>query len=307
MMRESSSMVLASTQRIDKSLGAYLGFACGDALGITVEFMQPCAIREQFSVHKEITGGGWLGLKPGAVTDDTEMTLTLGQALVDTQGWDLNAVADQFLFWLNSNPTDIGDTCLRGIRRYKNTGELSGPENEFEAGNGACVRNLPVVLATLYRDDLFEQWSREQNHLTHNNSLSDQATLALGRMVKHLINGDEQGVESEVTQLIQLYPEFTFTPYPGNSTGYIVDTVQTVLHYFFNTDSFEACVVSTVNQGGDANTTGALAGMLAGAKYGVNAIPERWISTLNPTVRLAISQQTTALLELAKLLEPKLT
>lgn len=293
-------MTSATTQRVDKALGAYLGFACGDALGTTVEFMQASAIREQYGVHKEIIGGGWLSLKPGSVTDDTEMTLALGQALIDTQGWDLKAVADQFLLWLNSNPTDIGDTCLRGIRRYKNTGELSGPENEFEAGNSACVRNLPVVLATLYRDDLFEQWSCEQNHLTHNNALSDQATLSLGRMVKHLINGDLQSVEPETSRLLQLYPEFTFTPYPGKTTGYIVDTVQTVLHYFFNTDSFENCVVSTVNQGGDADTTGALAGMLAGAKYGVNAIPERWISTLNPTIRLQISQQTTALLELAK-------
>lgn len=293
-------MMSSSTQRIDRSLGAYLGFACGDALGITVKFMQSSAIREQYGLHKEIIGGGWLSLKPGSVTDNTEMALALGQALIDRQGLDLKAVADQLLLWLNSNPTDIGDTCLQGIRRYKNTGNLFAPENELDAGNGACVRNLPVTLATLYRDDLFEQWSCEQNHFTHNNHLSDQATLVLGRMVKFLIEGDELSAESEMTRLIQHYPEFSFTPYPGNTTGYIVDTFQTVLYHFFNTDSFESCVVSTVNQGGDANTNGALAGMLAGAKYGVNAIPERWISTLNPTVRLKISQQTTALLELAK-------
>ena len=61
----------------DRALGAYLGFACGDALGATVEFMSPKQIQKRYGVHNEIIGGGWLGLKAGEVTDDTQMALAL--------------------------------------------------------------------------------------------------------------------------------------------------------------------------------------------------------------------------------------
>jgi len=89
---------------------------------------------------------------------------------------------------------------------------------------------------------------------------------------------------------------------PIRRKGYIVDTVQTVLHYFFSTDSFESRLIATVNQGGDADTTGVLVGMLAGAKYGVEQNPERWLNQLNHQVARQISQQTTELIRLAGLL-----
>ncbi len=82
----------------------------------------------------------------------------------------------------------------------------------------------------------------------------------------------------------------------GKASAYIGDTVQTVLHYFFNTDSFESCLIATVNQGGDADTTGALAGMLAGAKYDVQQIPERWLKQLDPIIVTNIRRHTTELI-----------
>ena len=97
----------------DRALGAYLGLAAGDALGATVEFMLPREIRHQYGVHKDIVGGGWLKLKPGRVTDDTEMSLALGSALIASGGWNANAVADAFVTWLQSKPVDIGNTCRR--------------------------------------------------------------------------------------------------------------------------------------------------------------------------------------------------
>jgi ADP-ribosyl-[dinitrogen reductase] hydrolase len=42
--------------------------------------------------------------------------------------------------------------------------------------------------------------------------------------------------------------------------------------------------VTTVNLGGDADTTGAIAGMLAGAAYGLDALPKRWLDALEPPV-----------------------
>jgi len=293
---------MSTDQLLNKALGAYLGFACGDALGATVEFMSPKQIQKRYGVHQDMIGGGWLGLEAGQITDDTQMSLAIGQAIIDHQGWNIQAVADNFVAWLESDPPDIGNTCRRGITRYRDSGELFGLPRDDDAGNGACMRNLPVVLATLNRPDRFNEWSLQQSHITHNHPLSDTATLALGRIVNLLIHGQTvDACEQEAERLIGEYREFAYSPYPGKASAYIVDTVQTVLHYFFNTDSFESCLIATVNQGADADTTGALAGMLAGAKYGVEQIPERWLTRLDQQVVEQIRQQTQGLVRFAQL------
>ncbi len=298
---------MSSEQLLNRALGAYLGFACGDALGATVEFMTPKQIQKRYGVHQDIIGGGWLGLEAGQVTDDTQMSLAVGQAIIDHQDWNIQAVANNFVAWLDSDPPDVGNTCRRGIMRYRDSGELFGLSRDDDAGNGACMRNLPVVLATLNRPDFFSVWSLQQSHITHNNPLSNAATLTLGKIVSHLVNSqDMDACEQEAELLISQYREFVYNPYPGRASGYIVDTVQTVLHYFFSTDSFESCLVATVNQGGDADTTGALAGMLAGAKYGVQQIPERWLKALDERIVTQIRQQTSDLVRLAELMEEPL-
>jgi ADP-ribosyl-[dinitrogen reductase] hydrolase len=285
-----------------RALGAYLGLACGDALGATVEFLMPQEIKAQFGTHREITGGGWLRLKPGQVTDDTEMSLYLGQAILDSGGWNQMAAADAFATWLKCKPVDVGATCRRGIRRYMLQGIVEGPPSDSDGGNGAAMRNLPVALFTLGNDALFKLCSLEQARITHHHPFSDAGTLALGRMVQTLIlGGGIKECRAIANRLIEQHRQFCLNPYPGRASGYIVDTVQTVLHHFFYTDNFESCVVETVNRGEDADTTGALAGMLAGALYGAEAIPKRWLEQLDPDVTRRIREQAEWLLRLSAL------
>ncbi len=281
---------------VDKALGAYLGMACGDALGATVEFMSAKSIQQKFGVHKDIIGGGWLALQAGYVTDDTQMSLAIGRSIINRQGWNAQDVADEFVRWLETDPVDIGNTCRRGILRYRDQGELFGAAREDDAGNGACMRNLPVVLATLNNDENLQKWSMQQCHITHHHRWSDAATLALGRMTAHLIKGEHAQALEVKQQFLSDYPEFNYHPYPGKSSPFIIDTLQTVLYFFETRTKFESCLVATVNQGGDADTTGALSGMLAGAKYGMAAIPERWIQALDQQVTDTIKQQTMSLI-----------
>jgi ADP-ribosyl-[dinitrogen reductase] hydrolase len=92
---------------------------------------------------------------------------------------------------------------------------------------------------------------------------------------------------------------FSFTPNSGLSSAFVVDTMQTVLHFYFQTDTFAECVVKTVNQGGDADTTGALAAMLAGATYGMSDIPRGWLGRLDRAVAAEIREQVPKLLAIA--------
>jgi len=80
-----------------------------------------------------------------------------------------------------------------------------------------------------------------------------------------------------------------------------VDTLQTVFHWFFRGRSFEECLVGTVNQGADADTTGAICGMLAGAYYGMDGIPRRWQKKMDPKVMAEIELLTDKLLEASPL------
>jgi ADP-ribosylglycohydrolase len=52
------------------------------------------------------------------------------------------------------------------------------------------------------------------------------------------------------------------------------------------TDSFESAVLKAVNLGGDADTIGAVTGQLAGACYGMEAIPTQWLTGLLDVTRL---------------------
>jgi len=108
----------------DRALAAFLGFAIGDALGATVEFMTKGEITARYGVHRNIIGGGWLRLAPGQVTDDSEMALRLGRSLVRREGLDVHDVCDEFAKWLKAGPTDVGNTCRRGIRRYITQGTI---------------------------------------------------------------------------------------------------------------------------------------------------------------------------------------
>jgi ADP-ribosyl-[dinitrogen reductase] hydrolase len=82
-----------------------------------------------------------------------------------------------------------------------------------------------------------------------------------------------------------------------------VDTITTVLHFFFATKSFEECLVAIVNQGGDADTTGAIAGAIAGAYYGPEEIPARWLKRLDPALVKELGTLSDQLLDLSPLMQ----
>lgn len=274
---------------------AMLGVALGDALGATLEFMLPSEIKAKYGEHRDLTGGGWLRLKPGQITDDTGMTLALGDAIVECAGRvEALVCARAFDGWMRAKPVDIGNTVRRGIVHFRMSGLACVPPSEEAAGNGALMRSLPVAIATFGANEatVLAAW-QAQAHVTHHNALSDQA----GMLFMDLLHGAFAGMDKR--QLLngiahpfaKRHPEYVFRPKRCNyPTGFVVDTVRAVLQAFFDTDSFEECLIDVVNRGGDADTTGAIAGMLAGAHYGLEALPARWLKQLDPAIRAQCSE-----------------
>lgn len=274
-----------------RAKAAFVGMAVGDALGATVEFLTASEISAKYGVFKEIIGGGWLRLKPGQVTDDTEMALCIARAVKKSQGWSREAIAHEFAAWLKSRPVDCGDTCRKGIRAFMLHGTLETPYNKWDGGNGAAMRMLPAALLSLPDGELMKKYALEQARITHNQHLSDGACICLGTLLHLILQGfSKSRLRREVDGVIARFPSFTFEPYHKLSGAYVADTMQTVFHYFFKGKSFEDCLVGTVNQGGDSDTTGAIVGMLAGGYYGMEAIPRRWLKKMDKKLLAELEQ-----------------
>ncbi len=289
-----------------RAVGAYLGLAIGDALGATVEFMTPSEIalayRRQGGCHREIVGGGWLRLRKGQVTDDTTMALALGKAILDSGGHvDAEACARAFDDWMRARPVDIGNTVRRGILHFRNTGAVQVPESQ-DAGNGAAMRCLPVALVLAGAEPArLDAAALLQARVTHHNALSDAVVCALVRMVSALVCGaGPDALVAVAAGLAERHPLLQFRGRAcSNPSGYVVDTYRAVMQAVIDTDGFEPCLVDIVNRGGDADTTGAIAGMLAGALYGADALPARWLAALDPAVHSACLSQARRLLAFA--------
>ncbi|BBI99355.1 ADP-ribosyl-[dinitrogen reductase] glycohydrolase [Ferrigenium kumadai] len=288
----------------DRAIAAYLGLAIGDALGATVEFMTPREIAAQYGVHDKMIGGGWLHLKPGQVTDDTTMSLALGESILKQGRVDALAAAQAFDAWMRAKPVDIGNTVRRNLLQFRKTGNPEALYSDHDAGNGAAMRVLPVALATFGQtEEAVRAACRAQAHVTHYSTLSDAACECLAFMVQDALRGASKNdlLHKHAHPLAAQHPEFRFRAVrqSRNPSGYVVDTLQAVFQSFFDTDDFRDCLIDVVNRGGDADTTGAIAGILAGAVYGLEAIPEAWLKALDTNIRRSCEGQAWALIKLA--------
>lgn len=287
----------------DRATAAYLGLAIGDALGATVEFMTPREIAAKYGVHDKLIGGGWLHLKPGQVTDDTTMSLALGASILAQGKVDALAAAQAFDAWMRAKPVDIGNTVRRNLLHFRKTGNPEAPYSDHDAGNGAAMRLLPVALATFgMPQDEVRKANAAQAHTTHHCRLSDAACECLIFMLQDAMRGATKNelLHKHAHPLAAQHPEFRFRAVKqmANPGGYVADTLRAVFQAFFDTDDFRACLIDVVNRGGDADTTGAIAGMLAGALYGMEVIPEEWRKGLDADTRRSCEKQALALLKL---------
>ncbi|HVI74128.1 MAG TPA: ADP-ribosyl-[dinitrogen reductase] hydrolase [Anaeromyxobacteraceae bacterium] len=285
-----------------RARAAFLGVALGDALGATVEFMTAGEIRAQYGVHRDLRGGGWLHLAPGDVTDDTEMSLALAEAIVSRGRFEARAAAEALAAWMRSRPTDVGNTVRRGLRRYLLEGTLEAPPAQYDAGNGAAMRMVPVALATLGDRAQLAREAVAQARITHHHPLSDLACVHVGQLVQLGCLATPPGALRRASDaLVTAHPNLAFEAWRGPPSGYVLDTLRTVLRWVHASRSFEECLVGVVNEGGDADTTGAIAGGIAGALYGAEALPARWLRRLDRRLVARIQALADRLVELSPL------
>lgn len=262
----------------NKIAGAIYGFAIGDAMGATTEFMHAHEIKRKYGKVTDIIGGGWLMLKSGEITDDTQMTMCVMDAIMwahneETFDWPIfgNYCKQNFIDWYNSKPKDIGGQCQKGIISLINNEEQ--PHDKNALGNGSLMRAMPLALL----GPEFEDWNTYQGRLTHNNLKCSRVILDYHRLIQSYLNGETYIPKENVTRGI-LEP-----------TGHIWNTYNNAV-YWSNKDSFKEAIVGAVNNGGDADTIAAIAGSIAGARFGIEEIPEKWLNAIDPEVKIFLKK-----------------
>lgn len=281
----------------DKTIGALVGLATGDALGTTLEFKP----YNSFEPIKDIVGGGPFGLNPGAWTDDTSMALCLAESLIEKERFDIFDQSEKYLDWFRNGRNsvkgycfDIGNNTRSALVSYERTGNPYYNDSDA-AGNGALMRLAPIPM--FYRKNLFKAFkkSEESSRNTHPSPQSMGACALYGAMIALAINGkDKEDIMNFDSWDVDLHAEISMMNYDDrvfkvisgsykekqppqiNGNGYVIDTLEAALWAFWSTESFEEGALKVVNLGDDADTTGAVYGQLAGAYYGLSGIPEKW-------------------------------
>jgi ADP-ribosyl-[dinitrogen reductase] hydrolase len=277
----------------DRALGAFVGLAIGDALGAPVEFCR----RDTFEPVTGMRAGGYFKLPAGAWTDDTAMALCLAESLIEHPELDQKDLLDRFCFWADKGVNTstgvcvgIGQNTLRVLGNYHRKGELFAPETRQKSdGNGAAMRLAPVAVRHWRNPSEAQRIAELQSRTTHYSDLSAAACEALAMIMSSQIGGVDWVIASKPTTA-EHWPDeikaISIEDWSGrdresiSSTGFVVHTLEAALWAVDTTSSFSAAVLKAVNLGDDADSVGAVAGQLAGARYGLGAIPQDWLDML---------------------------
>ena len=300
--------------RQDRAEGALLGLACGDALGRPVEFRSPEAIKAEHGTLTEMVGNGTYDKPAGTITDDTEQALCIARSLVERGEFDAEDIAERFVAWYNGGPFDIGLMTADALRRIDNgvAWDVAGRETWGEraegsnAGNGSVMRCAPLAIAFANDPETLQRVSRDSSRITHADPRCMHGCAALNLTIAALLDGDEQPLATALGALNPDAPDSlveTLEPVPGDidpdglqNSGFVLHTLQTALYHALTADSAESAIVSAVNEGGDTDTIGAVTGAVAGARFGMSALPERWLEVLQTADELrALAQELNTL------------
>lgn len=291
----------------DKLAGVILGTAVGDALGLPREGLSRDRARRLFGYpplrHRFLFGRGM-------VSDDTEHTCLTAQALLrapESADAFARSLAWRLRFWLLGLPAGTGRATLRAVLKLW-LGCSPARSGVFSAGNGPAMRSA-ILGACLGQDrDRLRAFVRASTRLTHTDPKAERGALLIALAAYHGGTRGPEGVRGDAffsearalipdaddelwgllekveTQLERNAPAAELADALGlrrGVSGYVYHTVPLALYCWLRHPlSFRAAVEEVIDLGGDADSTGAIVGGIAGATIGAGGIPAEWLKGL---------------------------
>ncbi len=272
---------------LSRAQGCLLGQLIGDSLGSLVEFQTPERIRRRYPEGvREMADGGTFNTIAGQPTDDSEMALLLARSIVSQGEFNKEEVRKAYVFWLNSGPFDCGFTIRSA---------LSGRPVPDSQANGAMMRVSPLgIFGANYTLNQVAEWARQDAAITHIHRVCQEANALFAMAIAYVVRtgcsardlygettawAKEMEVNHSLKETIAAAadsPPDDFT----HKEGWVLIAFRNALWQLLHAESVEEGIVDTIMQGGDTDTNAAICGALLGAVYGREAIPERWIETI---------------------------
>ncbi|MDH5478666.1 MAG: ADP-ribosylglycohydrolase family protein [Nitrospinota bacterium] len=292
--------------KLSKALkGCILGAAVGDSLGLTVEGMTRT---RQARMFPHITGHRFLG-KRGMVSDDTEHTLLVAQALT-ASGGELEAfpadLARRLKWWVAALPAGVGPATLRACLRlligfsHKNSGV-------FSAGNGPAMRSAIIGAAYGHDPEKMKSLVLASTLITHKDPKAFYGALAVAQMAAFSAQGGLSHPQDFLRTMAESLEEYDSSEFislcakaaqsakadhsvarfletmnqPEGVGNYVYHTVPAVLQCWFRRPlDFRGAALEMVRAGGDTDTSTSILGAIIGAGVGEAGIPEEWVDGL---------------------------
>jgi ADP-ribosylglycohydrolase len=284
-------------------VGAVVGFAIGDALGMPAEFLSPTQIRRYYG--KPLTdfvqahsGHACDFLPAGSYTDNTQLLLATADCLLEHERFDPAKLADSLLSWyLNTVPHRAPMRANLRACKHLSTGRAWTKSGVFSSGCGAAVRMPPIGLFLYNRPEAISRAALDASTITHTEPRARAASVAVAHLTARLVQATdrcspgEQVLETAdrvesvdrdiasmlrwVTQIVHLSPEDAL--FEIGTSADVIEAIPAAVYCFLkNPRNFPSAVLAAVNAGDAADCIGALTGCFVGALAGVERIPENW-------------------------------
>jgi ADP-ribosylglycohydrolase len=297
----------------DHFRGAMVGTATGDALGRALEGMSPYRIRQKHGYVTElIPWGGYVSGPKGTLTDDTEMTLSLAQSIIEKGGVDPHDVAERFMYW-GLIGRGMGSATRAACGRLAK-GSSWDEAGSASAGNGAAMRSTPIALAAPFDMDTLRRIAAQTTVITQADTTAVASSIVMAYVTAFLLHTptgrldlDEllfgidavlEGIEDppikqrkpgrrvtlrdrihEVFMMRHMYIEDIYDV--THNGAFVLESLPAAIGAFIvNHDDPERIVTDAANGGYDADTVAAMAGSFAGAYHGFSKLPMRWTADL---------------------------
>lgn len=289
------------------SKNGIIGLAVGDAMGVPLEFFK----REDLMRNPVTTmlGEQSHNMPKGSWSDDTSLNIALIDSINSKGKIDLYDIGQKFIDWGENGaytPTGqmfgIGRTTLRAIARLEENKlkpEECGGNTESDNGNGSLMRILPVAYycySMQYNDKEIYETVKIISSLTHAHEISVMACYIYVKFALELLQGKnfKQAYKSIRKLDYNYFSEYCQSIFKRliktniskcklddiSTSGYVLHTLEATIWILLNTETYNQSIVAAINMGGDADTTGACVGGLAGIYYGLENINKNWIKDL---------------------------
>lgn len=282
----------------DKIKGALYGFALGDALGKGTEFMSRAEVQAYYPDglrdFKDIIHDGhrtqW---KPNEWTNDTIFMATVAEQFMRDGDFDAYAQARELLKTINSHAKDL----IPLYRIFVQTPEWAenpfgvthriwkerGITDEPNDANHRCV-----AVGILSHPDKLEHTIRHAVLMTNDDSRCVASVTALAMMANTLLHTGEPADIDTLSSIgysidARIIP-YLDSAYNGTLPDLKLDDGDTMtscrkcmaaaLWTIWHCDNAADSIYKMVDQGGDSDSNAAIAGAMAGLRFGYDAIPD---------------------------------